>query len=110
MPRNPQFNVFIGIKGAVIALDDRTGSEVWRADLRGSEFVTVLWDGTALFAATGGEVWRLDPKSGDAIWHNELKRLGRGLASLASSRRGTDDADSVLVAEKLRRDAEAAAG
>jgi outer membrane protein assembly factor BamB len=52
MPRDPRFNVFLGTKGAVVALDQRTGDEVWRAYLKSTEFVTVLWDGEALFAST----------------------------------------------------------
>jgi outer membrane protein assembly factor BamB len=108
MPRDPQVLIFVGIKNAVVALDDRTGVEVWRAELHSSDYVTVLWDGEALLAANAGEVWRLDPVRGTVLWHNELKGMGRGLVSLASSRRATPSAaDADLVAEKRRRDAAA---
>jgi|SRR5215216_2828208 len=110
MPRDPQESVFVGIKNCVVALDDRTGVEKWRTQLRSSDHVAVLWDGAALIAASGGEVWRLDPEAGQVIWHNELKGLGRGLAGLASSRRATLTADTDLAAQKRRRDAAAAAG
>ena len=109
MPRDPQVLIFVGIKDAVIALDDRTGAEVWRAELRASDFVTVLWDGEALLAANAGEVWRLDPANGRPLWHNQLKGLGRGLASLASSRHPSTTSDTDLAAEKRRREAAAAA-
>jgi outer membrane protein assembly factor BamB len=109
MPRDPQVLLFIGVKYSVIALDERTGDEVWRAELRSGDYVTVLWDGQSLFAANSGEVWRLDPKNGSVMWHNELKGLGRGLLSLASSRRATEPSDMDLSAEKRRRDAQAAA-
>jgi outer membrane protein assembly factor BamB len=109
MPRNPRVTLYVGIKNAVIALDEKTGMETWRAQLRGSDYVTVLWDGEALFAANSGEVWRLDPSSGAVLWHNDLKRLGRGLVSLASSRRAMDTADSSGAATKRRHDAAAAA-
>ena len=109
MPRDPQVLIFVGIKDAVVALDDRTGAEVWRAKLHSSDYVTVLWDGEALLAANGGEVWRLAPTSGEVLWHNELKGMGRGLVSLASSRRPTTTADADLAAEKRRRDASHAA-
>ena len=105
MPRDPQVLIFVGIKNAVVALDDRTGTEVWRAELHSSDYVTVLWDGEALLAANAGEVWRLDPARGEVLWHNELKGMGRGLVSLASSRRPTTTADTDLAAEKRRRDA-----
>jgi len=109
MPRDPQVLLFIGVKHSVIALDERTGAEVWRAELRSGDYVTVLWDGESLFAANSGEIWRLDPQNGSAIWHNVLKGLGRGLVSLASSRRPTQPSDMDLTAEKRRRDAQAAA-
>jgi len=32
--------VFVGIKGAVLALDAASGEQVWRAELKGSEFVS----------------------------------------------------------------------
>jgi outer membrane protein assembly factor BamB len=108
VPRDPGVMIFIGIKNCIVALDDRTGAEVWRTQLRSSDFVTVLWDGEALIAANGGEVWRLEPERGQVIWHNELKGMGRGLVSLASSRRPTTT-DTGLAAEKLRREAAAAA-
>lgn len=109
VPRDPQLFVFVGIKNCVVALDERTGTEMWRIELRSSDHVTVLWDGEALLAATGGEVWRLDPQRGHVLWHNELKGLGRGLVSLASSRHPTSTAETDLAAQKRRRDAEAAA-
>ena len=109
MPRDRQILVFVGVKSSVIAIDDRTGMEVWRVKLKSSDYVTVLWDGEALFAANAGEVWRLDPQRGDILWHNELKGMRRGIVSLATTRLPQTSADSTLAAEKRRRDAEAAA-
>ena len=109
MPREPQVLLYVGIKNAVVALDDRTGEELWRAELRASDFVSVLWDGTALFAAARGEVWRLDPRSGAILWHNPLKGLGWGLASLASTRAPSPTAGDAAAVAKKRRDAQAAA-
>jgi outer membrane protein assembly factor BamB len=109
MPRDSQTLIFVGIKHSVVALDDRTGTEVWRTDLRSGDYVTVLWDGEALIAANSGEVWRLDPRNGQGMWRNELKGLGRGLVSMASDRRPSANADSDLAAEKRRREAAEAA-
>lgn len=100
MPRDPQVFLYVGIKSSVVALEDRTGAEVWRTQLRGSDYVTVLWDGEALVAANSGEVWRLDPQTGAVIWHAELKGFGRGLVSLASSRRATSASDTDSAAAK----------
>jgi outer membrane protein assembly factor BamB len=104
MPRDPQVLLYIGIKNSVIALNDKTGEEVWRVKLRGSDYVAVMWDGEALIAANSGEVWRLDPASGTVIWRNELKGLGRGLVTLASSRRPTNVSDNESAAAKRRND------
>jgi outer membrane protein assembly factor BamB len=109
MPRDPQVLIYAGIKSSVVALEDRTGAEVWRTKLRGQDYVTVLWDGEALIAANSGEIWRLDPLSGAVIWQNELKGFGRGLVSLASSRRATSSSDSESAAAKKKRDQDAAA-
>ena len=110
MPREPQTFFFIGIKNSVVAVDARTGAEVWRAKLKGSDFVTVLWDGDALIAANSGEVFRLDPGNGAVLWHNPLKGLGRGIVSLASSRAPARSSPyETLTAKKRRDDQEAAA-
>jgi outer membrane protein assembly factor BamB len=97
--------IFIGIRDAVVALDEGTGAEIWRASLAASDYVTVLWDGEALIAANVGEVWRLDPATGRLIWHNKLKGLGRGLVSLASSRFPSASADVSSAAVKRREEA-----
>jgi len=109
MPREPQTLIFLGIKNSVVALNDRTGDEVWRTELRGADYVAVLWDGEALLASNSGEVWRLDAQTGAVSWHNELKGLGRGLVSLASTRRPTLTADPDLASAKRRRDQQQAA-
>ena len=109
MPRDPQVLVFVGISDSVVALDARSGAAVWRAKLRGSDYVNVYWDGEVLVAANAGEVWRLDPANGSVIWHNELKGMGRRLVSLATSRTIGGSTRGDPSAEKYRRDAEAAA-
>ena len=109
MPRDPQVLVFVGIKNSVVALDDRTGAEVWRTGLAGSDFVSVAFDGEGLMAANRGEVFRLDPRTGAVLWHNELKGLGRGLVTLASSRGPVVTAGADVAAGKQKRNQDAAA-
>jgi outer membrane protein assembly factor BamB len=109
MPRDPQVLIFVGIRDTVVALDDRSGAEVWRAELRARDFVSIYWDGEALIAANSGEIWRLDPRNGAVIWHNELKGLGRGLVSLTTSRQPGSSSGISTSVEKIRRDAQAAA-
>jgi outer membrane protein assembly factor BamB len=97
--------VFVGIRGRVVALDRETGDEVWRVQF-GSDYLTVFWDGDALFAATAGEIWRLDPETGGLQWHNKMRGLGQGLVSLASTQVAGSSDSSI---EYHRRAAAAAA-
>ena len=99
--------VYVGIKGGVVALDRGTGEEVWRAPLKGRQFVTVLVDGDRIFAATAGEVFCLDTWTGNVVWSNPMRGLGWGLASLATA---SASVSPVWEKEKQRRDAAAAAG
>jgi outer membrane protein assembly factor BamB len=108
MPRARQSLLFIGIKNTVVALDDANGEEVWRTPLRGSDFVSVHWDGEALFASNSGEVWRLDPRTGVVAWHNKLKGLGLGLVTMASSRAAAASS-AVEATAAMRRQQQAAA-
>ena len=54
MPENRD-TIYVGIRGTVLALDRATGSEAWRADLKGSDFVNLVLDGDRVLAATKGE-------------------------------------------------------
>jgi len=86
MARDPESSLFVGLGHFVVALDARTGAERWRTKLKNTGFVGVLWDGEALYAASAGELWRIDPRTGEPLWHNDMKGLGLGVATLASER------------------------
>ena len=96
--------VFIGIKGTALALDRATGRELWRTDLKGSDFVNMVLDGGDLFATTHGEIFCLDPVTGRIRWNNPLKGLGWGLVTIAAP-----EASSVAAMAAYRRQQEAAA-
>jgi outer membrane protein assembly factor BamB len=106
--------VYVGLKAAVIALDRRTGSEVWRTPLKGgvgrsTSFVTLQRDGDILYAGVGGEVWALEPKSGAVLWHNPLKGLGYGIPTiLGDSETATSTALPAAAEYKRQSDAAAA--
>lgn len=100
--------VFVGIKGAAIALDATTGRIIWETHLEGSSFTHLVLDGKDLYATTQGEVFCLDPLTGEPRWHNPLKGYGLGLASLVTSK-GAADPSAILAAEELLR-AEHASG
>jgi outer membrane protein assembly factor BamB len=100
--------VFIGIKGSVVALNRATGQQVWATHLKGSDFVNVVLQDGAVLASCYGEIFCLDPLTGTPIWHNPLKGFGTGLATMVT---GTDpeSSNAPVLAEKRRRDQEAAA-
>jgi len=101
--------IFIGIRGGVIALDRESGRQLWKAGLKGSDFVNVMLDKDRLIAATKGEVFCLDAASGQVLWQNELPGEGRGLVTIATA--SGSSAAMPSLREKQRRDeaAEAAA-
>ena len=97
--------IFIGIGGAVVALDRSTGEEVWRSRLKGSDFVNLALQDGDLYATAKGELFCLDPATGDVRWQNPLKGLGTGLITIA----GSGSQQTIVMGEKRRRDAASSA-
>jgi outer membrane protein assembly factor BamB len=108
MPRDLRSLLYVGIKNSVVALDISTGIEMWRTKLKGSDFVTVMFDGESLVAANAGEIFALDPQTGAVLWHNNLKGLGLGVVSLVSSRATSDSNAGFAGVTEARRRAQAA--
>ncbi|MBS1787530.1 MAG: PQQ-binding-like beta-propeller repeat protein [Acidobacteria bacterium] len=96
--------IYLGIKGAVIALNRTTGEELWRMPLKGGDFVNVVLDGNQLYATTKGEIFCLDAATGEPRWHNKLSGMGLGLISIA-----TPSGSQVLTAQEKRQRDQAAA-
>jgi outer membrane protein assembly factor BamB len=94
--------LFVGTRGAVVAVDRASGATLWSMELKGSDFVDVMLVEDELYAASKGRLYRLDPVSGDILWRNDLPGMGWGLVSIAGSH-------AAGAAEKARRDAAAAA-
>jgi len=95
--------IFAGIKGTVLALDGATGTEVWRASLKGSDFVNVALVEGDLYATTKGELFALDTATGTIKWHNPLRGLGWGIVTIATT------GQSVPAAVRRRQEQQAAA-
>lgn len=96
--------VFVGINGTVVALEKSSGTEVWRTELKGSEFVHLAVDEGNVYASTRGRIYCLSAASGEVRWNNPLKGLGLGLVSIA-----VPGAQGAALFEKDRRDKLAAA-
>jgi len=100
--------IFVGIKGSVVALYRSTGQQAWATRLKGMDFVNLVLEEDKVLATCCGEIFCLDALEGKVLWHNPLKGLGRGLATIATEDSlGTSNAS--VLAEKHRRDAQAAA-
>ncbi len=99
-------SIFLGIHGGVIALDRATGQTLWKAPLKGSDFVTVLLDNDRILAATKGAVFCLDPTTGQILWRNDLPGEGWGIVTIATA---SGSSNSVPLAEQKRRQDAAAA-
>ncbi len=99
--------LFIGIKGSVLALECRSGRQVWATHLKGSEFVNVLLEDDVVLASCCGEIFCLDALNGNALWHNPLRGFGRGLATMVTER--NPGGGGAALAEKRLRDEAAAA-
>lgn len=94
--------IYVGIAGAVLALDRNDGAEIWRVGLKGSDFVGVVLDGDKILAATRGESFCLDAATGRILWHNELRGLGFGLLTLVTA--NSPSGSLVNLAEKKRQE------
>jgi outer membrane protein assembly factor BamB len=103
--------LYLGIRGRVVALNRKTGEEVWRTELKGAGFVQVARDQEYVYATTRGEIFCLAPDTGQLIWNNPLKGLGMDLASIASDSpmNGTADFSSSATTIMRQRAATAAA-
>jgi outer membrane protein assembly factor BamB len=113
MPQYPGDNMedgllYIGVRGTVLALDRRTGGEVWRAPLKGSDFVNLVKEGDQLLAATRGEIFCLDARTGALIWSNGLRGMGYGIVSIAGAPQPPAAALTAQMDEERRRSSSSA--
>jgi outer membrane protein assembly factor BamB len=102
--------VHVGIKGHVIALDRRTGDELWRTHLKGASFVYLQRDDDLLLATCSGEVFAIRPKTGELVWHNPLKGMGMGFTTvIGDAGAGAPGVAGIAALEAQRQAAAAAA-
>jgi len=77
--------ILIGLKRRVAAIARGNGKILWSTELSGgmtADFVTLVCDGTTVFAYTGGHLHGLDFTTGRILWVNELPGFGYGVGSL----------------------------
>ncbi|HEY0256021.1 MAG TPA: PQQ-binding-like beta-propeller repeat protein [Candidatus Methylacidiphilales bacterium] len=73
----------------VAAFHKTDGRQLWETVLApglfrlGEPFVTLIFDGSGLYAHTKSELFRLDPLTGRILWQKEASSLGRSVGSMA---------------------------
>ena len=103
-------NIYIGAKGAVVALDRRDGREIWRTELKGSGFVLVVLDADLVLAHSRGLLYALNSQSGEIVWQNGLEGLGYGHATITSENINAGSVMSVIQQMASEQAAAGAAG
>lgn len=99
--------VYIGVKGSVVAYDKYTGDELWRTHLKGSNFVSIFVDDDVIIAYAGGHLFGLNKSNGEKKWENKMQGLGYGLASISTMGPGGLEE---MVQEIMRQRAAAGGG
>jgi len=102
--------IFVGVKNRVLAISKLDGVTLWSAELPsglGQGFVTILSDGSHVFAHTHGQLHCLEWTSGRVLWTNELPGCGYGIASLCVA--GAFAPDPAVVQQILAARQQAAA-
>ena len=110
-PMNPQDILLLGMKKRVTAIQRNTGAVIWETKLQGGQgdFVTLLCDGSRVYAASGGHLHCLDLRSGQMLWTNPLPGYGFGLASLCLPDGASAPTPATLAAIRAQQQAAATA-
>ena len=74
---------FIGTNGTVVALELKSGKELWRTYLRSSEIVSVYHENEKVYAGANGHFYILCAKTGKILAENTMKGQGYGIISFA---------------------------
>ena len=93
--------IFVGFTSHVVALNRHDGEIVWKwqtSKPAWGSYISLLLDGDRLIVSVDGYMSCLDPFTGEQLWFNELKGLGTGVASLASLRGTSVNANLLLAA------------
>ena len=105
--------VYAGTNRFVMALDPRTGEELWRTKLpkggMGSP-VTMLIKGQHLYVGHYGHVFCLDKRNGSLVWQNGLPKTGFHAVLLVMEGAEGSGGSAVAAVDLQKRQQAAAAG
>lgn len=70
--------VFVGSNGYLLAVDPKSGEQLWFTSLPrgGYAFVSTLLYDDVLYAASNGRIWSINPDNGEVIWNMALSGMG----------------------------------
>lgn len=107
--------IYVGVKAHVAALDQATGTIVWKTQLKsgmtgGARFVSLLVDGARVYAHTHGALFCLDARNGNVLWSNDLAGLSYDIATLATATATTSSVPAMNYLHEQLRSNQAAAG
>ena len=107
--KNPDDLLYVGTHGHVTAIGKQRGRKVWSTSLpnTGYDIVTLLVEDDAVYAISKGYLFAHDASTGHIMWKNDLKGLGHGYSTLATTRAATDP--STTIKAKAARTTQAAA-
>lgn len=105
--------LMVTLNGRILALDRRTGDELWRWNTPGSGCgspVSLVFCEDRIFAGCYGHVHALHAATGEKLWTNDLPKLFYGIVSLAMyGAAGTSASDLSLAASHIAAQQTAAA-
>lgn len=99
-------HLYIGVKGHVVCLDRRTGTEIWKTHLKSSGLTNLVIQDDLIIAHTKGELFALKMTDGAILWNNPLTGLGYGHCLIAGNSQNTVS----VIAQQDAEHAAAASG
>ncbi|WP_193213318.1 PQQ-binding-like beta-propeller repeat protein [Luteolibacter marinus] len=101
--------IYLGIHKHVVCIDQRSGEEIWRTELKRSHLVTVVLCDDMVIAHAGGHLFGLRASDGHLLWKNELAGLGYGYCIIASDAATSAETAAALQIQQAQVAAAAAA-
>jgi len=78
--------VYAAAGSSVVCLNQSTGIKLWSQYISWwSQLTTLHFRNGNLYVGSGGVLYCLNPISGELIWHNPLRFLGRGILMFDSN-------------------------
>ncbi len=102
--------LYVGTNRFIVAIDPRTGEELWRAKLDADRgVVALLIRDRYLFAGCSGYVYCLNRHDGAILWKNTLPRTGYDSVVLLMEGATNAPLDVLIAADKRKRGEQAGA-